>query len=112
MSGTSRYEIDIIVNNKASKALGKTNRQLSKLDKSAKTTNGSFKKMAGLAAGVATAFGGIKLASSFLETAKQFENLGVQLKFITGNAKDGAAALGIVESFSLFAFVFALLLFK
>ena len=98
MSGTSRYEIDIIANNKAAKALSKTNRQLQKIDKNAKKSNGSFKKMAGLAAGVAAAFGGMKLAASFLDTAKQFENLGVQLKFITGNAKDGAAALGIVEA--------------
>lgn len=98
MSGTSRYEIDIIANNKAAKALSKTNRQLKSIDGNAKKANSGFSSMAKLAGAAAAAFGGFKLATSFLETAKQFENLGVQLKFITGNAKDGAAALGIVEA--------------
>ena len=98
MSGTSRYEIDIVANNKASKALGKTNAQLKKIDKNAKKSNSALKSMGTLAATAATALGGIKLAQSFLNTAKQFENLGIQLKFITGSAKDGAKALEIVEA--------------
>ena len=35
MSGTSRYEIDIVANNKASKALSKTNKQLQQIHKRA-----------------------------------------------------------------------------
>ena len=107
MSGTSRYDIDIVANNKASRALGNVTKELNNIDKSAKSANGSFGKMAGLAAGVASALGGVKLASSFLETAKSFESLNVQLKFITGSAQQGAKALEIVEaaaSKSAFAF--------
>jgi hypothetical protein len=98
MSGTSRYEIDIVANNKASKALSKTNKQLLKIDKNAKKSNSALRSMGTLAATAAAALGGIKLAQSFLNTAKQFENLGIQLKFITGNAKEGARALEIVEA--------------
>jgi predicted nucleic acid-binding Zn-ribbon protein len=97
MSGTSRYEIDIVANNKASRALSKTNKQLGKINSNAKKSNSALKTMGTLAASAGAALGTIKLAQSFLNTAKQFENLGVQLKFITGNAKDGARALGIVE---------------
>ena len=98
MSGTSRYEIDIIANNKASKALSKTNKQLQKIDANAKKSNSALKSMGALAASAGVALGGIKLAQSFMNTATQFENLNVQLKFITGNAKSGAQALGIVEA--------------
>ena len=97
MSGTSRYDIDIVANNKAAKALGKTANQLKKIDSNAKKSNSALKTMGTLAATAAAALGGIQLARSFLDTAKQFENLGIQLKFITGNAQDGARALGIVE---------------
>lgn len=98
MSGTSRYEIDIVANNKASKALSKTNKQLQKIDKNAKKSNSALKSMGALAASAGIALGSIKLAQSFMNTATQFENLNVQLKFITGNAKSGAQALGIVEA--------------
>lgn len=98
MSGTSRYEIDIIANNKASRALSKTNKQLQKIDQNAKKSNSALKTMGTLAASAAAALGSIKLAQSFMQTATQFENLNVQLKFITGNAKLGAQALDIVEA--------------
>ena len=98
MSGTSRYEIDIVANNKASKALSKTNKQLQKIDANAKKSNSALKSMGALAASAGAALGTIKLAQGFMNTARQFENLGVQLKFITGNAKSGAEALDIVEA--------------
>ena len=98
MSGTSRYEIDIVANNKAAKALSKTNKQLQKIDKSAKKTNGALKNIGIAAAAAAVALGSMKLAKDFMKTATQFENLGVQLKFITGNAKLGAQALDVVEA--------------
>lgn len=98
MSGTSRYEIDIVANNKASKALSKTNKQLQKIDANAKKSNSALKSMGALAASAGAALGTIKLAQSFMNTATQFENLNVQLKFITGNAKSGAQALDIVEA--------------
>lgn len=97
MSGSSRYEIDIIANNKASAALGKVDKQLKNIQGSSGKVNNSFNKMkiaAGLAAG---AFAAFKAGQAFLETAKQVENLGIQLKFITGSAELGAQALKTVE---------------
>ena len=90
-------KIDIIAKNKASAALGKVNRDVKKISTSSNKLNSSFTKMRSLALGVGAALGGITLAKGFLDTAKQFEQLGIQLKFITGNAKDGAKALKIVE---------------
>ena len=97
MSGSSRYEIDIIANNKAATALGKTDKQLKKIQKSSSKVNKSFNKMKIAAGAAAVAFAGFKLGKAFLETAKQFEQLGIQLKFIAGSAEAGARALGIVE---------------
>ena len=98
MSGTSRYDIDIVANNKASRALGKVTKQLGNIESKAVKANSTFRKMGTAAAAAATALGGMKLATGFLNTAKQFEELGIQLKYITGNAKDGAKALDIVET--------------
>jgi len=89
-------KIDIIANNKASAALGKVNRDVKKISTSSKGLNDSFTRMKGLVLGVGAALGGIKLAKSFLDTAVQFENLGIQLKFITGSAEEGAKAFDIV----------------
>ena len=98
MSGTSRYDIDIVANNKASRALGNVTKQLGNIEKGANKANNSFNKMKSLAVAAGAALGSMKLAQSFMQTATQFENLNVQLKFITGNARDGAKALGIVEA--------------
>ena len=98
MSGTSRYDIDIVGNNKASRALGKVTKQLGNIESKAVKANSTFRKMGTAAAAAATALGGMKLAQGFMQTAKQFEELGIQLKYITGNAKDGARALDIVET--------------
>lgn len=97
MSGTSRYDIDIVANNKASRALGNVTKQLGNIEKGANKANGAFDKMKTLAVAAGAALGSMKLAQSFMKTATQFENLNVQLKFITGSAKDGAKALKIVE---------------
>jgi len=90
-------KIDIIAKNKASAALGKVNRDVKKIETSSGKLNSSFKKMAGLAVGVATALGGLKLAKDFLATANMFEQLNIQLKYITGSAEDGAKALDTVR---------------
>lgn len=88
--------IDIIANNKASAALGKVNRDVKKIETSGKGINDNFKRMKGLVVAVGAALGGIKIAGSFLQTAKQLENLDIQLRFITGSAKEGAKAFDIV----------------
>lgn len=89
-------KIDIIANNKASAALGKVNRDVKKIGTSSQGLNDNFRKMKGLVLGVGAALGGIKLAKSFLDTATQLEGLGIQLKFITGSAEEGAKAFDIV----------------
>ena len=89
-------KIDIIANNKASAALGKVDRQLSGLNKSTAGINTGFNRMRNLILGVGAALGGIKIAKGFLDAAVEVENLGVQLKFITGSASEGAKALDIV----------------
>lgn len=97
MSGTSRYNIDIVANNKASAALGNVTKQLSQVEKGAQKTNSAFSQMKTLAVAAGAALGSLKLSQSFMQAATQFENLNVQLKFITGSASDGAKALSIVE---------------
>ena len=89
--------INIIAKNKASAALGKVNRDVKKINNSATSLNSGFSRMRNLVLGVAAAVGGIKLAKGFLDAAVEVQNLGVQLKFITGSAEEGAKALGIVS---------------
>ena len=89
-------KIDIIANNKASAALGKVDRQIKGLNKSTAGINTGFNRMRNLILGVGAALGGIRIAKGFLDAAVEVENLGVQLKFITGSAEEGAKALDIV----------------
>ena len=72
-------KIDIIAKNKASAALGKVNRDVKKINTSSKGINDNFRRMKGLVIGVGAALGGLKLAGSFLDTAKQLENLDIQI---------------------------------
>lgn len=97
MAGTSTYNIDIVLNNKAAGALGKMNGQLKKIEKGGKRVNNTFDKMKSLAVAAAGAFGGFKLAQGLIQTAVQFENLTIQLNTLTGSAQEGARALKIVE---------------
>jgi len=87
--------------NPLNKKARKFDKNMSKADSTIRKSGGSIskmtKKLGALGAIAATAFAGFKLGKQFLNTAVEFENLGVQLKFITGNAKDGAKALSIVE---------------
>ena len=89
-------KIDIIANNKASAALGRVDRQIKGLNKSTAGINTGFNRMRNLILGVGAALGGIRIAKGFLDAAVEVENLGVQLKFITGSAEEGAKALDIV----------------
>jgi len=89
-------KIDIIANNKASAALGRVDRQIKGLNRSTAGINTGFNRMRNLILGVGAALGGIRIAKGFLDAAVEVENLGVQLKFITGSAEEGAKALDIV----------------
>ncbi len=85
--------IDIVARNKAAASLKQVNTQLNTISRSANSINDGFNRLRNLALGVAAAVGGIKFAKGFLDTAVTFEQLGIQLKFITGSAKEGSKAL-------------------
>lgn len=83
--------------NKTQAALGKVQKDLTGINKTTARMSAGFSRLQTVILGVAAAIGGIKLAGGFLQTAREVENLGVQLKFITGSAEDGAKALDIVS---------------
>ena len=89
-------EINIVARNKAAASLRQVNTQLGAIQGSTQNINNGFSRLRNLVIGVAAALGGVRLARGFLDTAVEVENLGVQLKFITGSATEGAKALDIV----------------
>tara|TARA_R100000231_G_scaffold28505_1_gene25305 strand:+ start:11009 stop:13456 length:2448 start_codon:yes stop_codon:yes gene_type:complete len=84
--------------NKTGAALGKIQNDLKGINTATNSLSSGFSRLQTLIVGAAAAFGGLKVASGFLDTARQLENLGIQLKFITGSAEEGAKALNIVKS--------------
>ena len=84
--------------NKTGPALGKLQKDLRGVNTATNSLSSGFSRLQTLIVGAAAAFGGLKVASGFLDTARQLENLGIQLKFITGSAEEGAKALNIVKS--------------
>tara|TARA_X000001316_G_scaffold10023_1_gene2963 strand:+ start:662 stop:2890 length:2229 start_codon:yes stop_codon:yes gene_type:complete len=82
--------------NKTQAALGKVQKDLGGINKATTRMSAGFSRLQGVIIGVAAAIGSIKLAGGFLDTAREVENLGVQLKFLTGSAEDGKRALDIV----------------
>ena len=89
-------EINIVARNKAAASLRQVNTQLGAIQSGTQNINNGFSRLRNLVIGVAAALGGVRLARGFLDTAVEVENLGVQLKFITGSATEGAKALDIV----------------
>ena len=90
-------EINIVARNKAAASLRQVNSQLGAIQGSTQSINAGFNRLRTLVVGVTAALGAAKLASSFLNTAREFENLGLQLQAITGSAREGAKALEIVD---------------
>jgi hypothetical protein len=60
----------------------------------------AFSRMRNTVVGVAAALGAIKLSKDFLNTAVEVENLGIQLKFLTGSAEEGARAMQILTDYA------------
>ena len=92
---TQRITIEAV--NKTGAALGKIQNDLKGINTATNSVSSGFSRLQTLIVGAAAAFGGFKLASGFLDTARQLENLGLQLKAITGSAQEGAKALDIVK---------------
>lgn len=84
--------------NKTGPALGKLQKDLRGVNTATNSLSSGFGRLQTLIVGAAAAFGGLKVAQGFLDTARQLENLGIQLKFITGSAEEGAKALDIVKT--------------
>ncbi len=84
--------------NKTGPALGKLQKDLRGVNSATNSLSSGFGRLQTLIIGAAAAFGGLKVAQGFLDTARQLENLGIQLKFITGSAEEGAKALDIVKT--------------
>ncbi len=79
------------------RGIARATRSLGSVDRSANQLRGAFSNLQTVIVGAVAALGTFKLAKGFLDTAREMENLGVQLKFLTGSAEDGARALKIVE---------------
>lgn len=93
---TQRIVIEAV--NKTGAALGKVQKDLQGINTATNSLSSGFSRLQTLIVGAAAAFGGLKVAQGFLDTARQLENLGIQLKFITGSAEEGAKALDIVKT--------------
>ena len=92
---TQRITIEAV--NKTGAALGKIQNDLKGINTATNSVSSGFSRLQTLIVGAAAAFGGFKLVGGFLDTARQLENLGLQLKAITGSAQEGAKALDIVK---------------
>jgi len=75
----------------------KLNLDTTQFDRGMARVQGSFGGLTKIIAGAAAALGAVSVGKGFLNTAREFENLGVQLKFLTGSAQEGAKALEIVD---------------
>jgi len=78
------------------RGIARATRSLGSVDRSANQLRGAFSNLQTVIVGAVAALGTFKLAKGFLDTAREMENLGVQLKFLTGSAEDGKRALDIV----------------
>ena len=86
--------------NKTQKAFGQVQKSMGRLQSSTSKTSGAFSKLQGVIIGAVAAFGALKVAKSFLQTAVDFENLGIQLKFLTGSVEEGAEAFDTLVKFA------------
>ena len=86
--------------NKTQQAFSQVQRSMGKLQSSTRKSSSAFSKLQGAVVGAVAAFGALKVAKSFLNTAVDFENLGIQLKFLTGSAEEGAAAFDSLTKFA------------
>lgn len=73
---------------------------MGKLETNTAKVSGAFSKLQGIIVGAVAAVGAFKLSKDFLNTAVEVENLGIQLKFLTGSAEEGAAAFDTLTNFA------------
>ena len=86
--------------NKTQNAFSQVQRSLSGVERNVGGLNRGFSNLQRTILGVAASIGAVKFAQGFLQTAREVENLGVQLKFLTGSAQEGAKAMDILTQFA------------
>ena len=85
---------------KTQRAFGDVNKRLKGIESNTSRAGSAFSKLQTIVVGAAAAIGAIKLSKDFLNTAVEVENLGIQLKFLTGSAEEGAKAMDILTKFA------------
>ena len=86
--------------NKTHKAFNDAQKSLNRIESNTHKASNAFGKLQTIVVGAAAAIGAIKLSKDFLNTAVEVENLGIQLKFLTGSAEEGARAMDILTQFA------------
>jgi len=96
----ARENIELIGVNKTQKTFNEVQKSMGKLETNTAKVSGAFSKLQGIIVGAVAAVGAFKLSKDFLNTAVEVENLGIQLKFLTGSAEEGAAAFDTLTNFA------------
>lgn len=86
--------------NKTHKAFNDAQKSLNRIESNTHKASNAFGKLQNIVVGAAAAIGAIKLSKQFLDTAVQFENLAIQMKFLTGSAEEGARAMDTLNQFA------------
>lgn len=85
---------------KTQRAFSNVQKSLNRVEKNTNRSANAFSNLRNIVVGAAAAIGAIKLSKDFLNTAVEIENLGIQLKFLTGSAEEGAKAMDILTQFA------------
>lgn len=85
---------------KTQKAFSSVQKSLNRVEGNTHKAGRAFDRLRNIVIGAAAAIGAIKLSQGFLNTAVEVENLGIQLKFLTGSAEEGAKAMDTLTKFA------------
>lgn len=95
-----REEIQLVGVDKTKRAFGSVQKSLGRLENNTGRVAGAFSRLQTVILGAVAAVGAFKVGKGFLDTAVQVENLGIQLKFLTGSAEEGAKAFDMLTDFA------------
>jgi len=93
-------QIEIRAVDKTRGTLNKVQKNLGRIDKSAKGISLSFGRIAAAATGVFAGLGLVKAATGLIEVGKSLENLEVRLKLLYGSASEGGAAFDEMNKYA------------
>ena len=91
-----RVQIELVVVDKTSAALGKTRVGIGKVNSSLSKTSG----LAKAAVGALAAFGAVKMIKSIVNVGRSVEELGLRFKFLFGTAEEGSKAFDTLINFA------------